>query len=108
MGIVDHLESLGYEVLEAASGDQAIKLLSEQNQIDVLVTDIHMPGEVDGIELALGTRDNRPSARIIVVSGAQTDAPGLNLLGEEGRIFSKPFSTESLADRIRELLADAD
>lgn len=105
MEIADHLEDLGHEVLEAASGDQAVEILSKRNQVDVLVTDIHMPGNLDGIELALWTRDNHPLTKIIVVSGAESEAPRLNHLGEQGRIFSKPFSTESLVKRIRELFA---
>lgn len=104
MGIADHLEGIGYQVVEAGSGSQAIQILSEPREVHVLVTDIHMPGEINGIDLALWTRDNLPSAKIMVMSGAQSDAPRLRPLGDEGHIYSKPVSNDSLTKRIHELV----
>lgn len=104
MGVADHLESIGYKVVEAGNGGQAIRILSERRDVHVLVTDIHMPGEINGIDLALWTRDNIPSTKIMVMSGAQSDAPRLRPLGDEGYIYSKPISNASLTKRIRELV----
>lgn len=63
------LEQFGYRVLEARDGAEAIGLLESRQDIDLLFTDVRMPGEMNGIELAFTVRSRWPSVAIVIVSG---------------------------------------
>jgi len=102
MSLTDHLETEGFEVLEAWTGDGAKELLTEGNPIKALVTDVRMPGWMDGVSLALWTRHNYPKIKIVIVSGATEGS--VEQLGDEGLIVSKPYSHEIIVARIRDLL----
>jgi len=102
MSLADHLEIEGFEVLEASTGDQAKELLSEGNPIKALVTDVRMPGWMDGVSLAPWTRHNLPKIKIVIVSGATQGT--VEQLGDEGQIISKPYSHDVIVTRIRTLL----
>jgi DNA-binding response OmpR family regulator len=97
-----YLEAEGFEVIEAPTGERAKELISEGTPIAVLVTDVSMPGWIDGISLALWTRHNFPRIKIIIVSGAS--AGEVRPLGDEGQIISKPYSHQAIVARIRKLL----
>ena len=98
------LERHGYRVLVAANADEAIRLCSESETIDVLLTDVVMPG-LSGPDLAKRLVDLRPSLKVIYMSGYTDDAivqhgvlsPGIALL-------NKPFTSEALGRKIREAL----
>ena len=102
MSLADHLETEGFQVIEASTGDRARELISEGTPIKALITDVRMPGWIDGIGLALWTRHNFPNIKIVIVSGATEGI--VEQLGDEGQIVSKPYSHEALVTRIRELL----
>jgi CheY-like chemotaxis protein len=104
MGIADYIRGQGYGVLEAGSGDRAMGMIQSGKPVDVIVTDVQMPGEHDGIALALWARRNFPHIKLIIVSGATSGAVAPDLLGEEGEIMPKPYPYEEIAARIRELL----
>jgi two-component system, response regulator PdtaR len=72
--------------------------------IDVIVTDVQMPGKHDGVALALWARRTAPYIRLIIVSGATSGAVALDVLGDEGRIIPKPYRYEEIVERIGELL----
>ena len=107
MGIADHIRRQGYAVIEAGSADRAMDIIRNGNLIDVIVTDVQMPGQHDGIELALWARRNDPRIRLIIVSGATSGAVAPDVLGEEGLIMPKPYRYEEIVARIRELLGKA-
>ncbi|MCB8840520.1 response regulator [Aurantimonas sp. VKM B-3413] len=69
MDLVDTLEDAGFACLEAANADEAMRTLKAIRSVEVLLTDVHMPGTMDGIELARLTRNGWPQTAIIVVSG---------------------------------------
>ncbi len=100
-----HLRALGYPVLQARDGTQALELLDRHPQIDLLFTDIVMPGGLSGRQLADVARQRRPGLRVLFTSGYSDDAithhgrldPGVELL-------SKPYRRAELAARIRALL----
>jgi signal transduction histidine kinase/CheY-like chemotaxis protein len=100
------VESLGYDVLSAASGADALALFERQpGAIDLLLTDVVMPG-MDGTELAARLRARRPGLRVLFVSG-YPDA-----LVERGRdatesILLKPFTSAALVARLEALLGPA-
>ena len=106
--IIRQLNSLGYRVLEAKQADAALQLM-EQESIDVLLTDIVMPGGKDGVELARQAARRWPTIAVVFSSGfsqvrldgnAVSLPPGIPLL-------SKPYRKESLARAVREALRRA-
>jgi CheY-like chemotaxis protein len=103
MDVVDQLEGEGYLVFEAANANQAIAVLAAQPNLQILFTDIDMPGGMDGLKLAAAVRDRWPPVKIIVTSGHRkvevTDLP-------DGSVFfSKPYRHDAMVESIRGLLA---
>jgi CheY-like chemotaxis protein len=87
------LEDEGYDVLEAQSGDEAAHILEQRRNIDGLVTDIDMPGSLNGVRLAQLFAAKFPLATIVVVSGV----PRVGLaLPSRALFLQKPFSETSL------------
>ena len=102
---VDALEDDGFNVLEAATGDYALTVLRGRDDIRAVVTDVEMPGQIDGFALANIAREMRPELPIIVMSGRMQ--PGFG--GREppdARFVSKPFSPTRLAGLVRELISE--
>jgi CheY-like chemotaxis protein len=83
------LEDLGCDVVTAGSGREALALLSDNRQIEVLITDLNMP-EMDGYELTDQAARRRPDLRILLLSGREGDGHGLPIL-------RKPFLEDDLA-----------
>jgi two-component system, response regulator PdtaR len=67
--IADIVEGAGFTAVEAFNADEAIELLTSRSDIHVVITDINMPGPMDGLELAHAVRDCWPPVEIIVMSG---------------------------------------
>jgi two-component system cell cycle sensor histidine kinase/response regulator CckA len=99
------LRNQGYQVIEARSAETALELLRSTPQIDILVTDVVMPG-MDGASLARLVRQERPAIKVILMSGYSEDvAPAELAAGEEGMYFlPKPFSLKQLAGMVKEAL----
>jgi DNA-binding response OmpR family regulator len=104
MAVAEYLRGEGYTVVEAGSGDRAMDIIRSGKSIDIIVTDVQMPGEHDGVALALWARRTNSNIRLIIVSGAMSGTVALDVLGDEGRIIPKPYRYEEIVDRIRELL----
>ena len=100
------LKHFGYEVLEAASGKQALALFEQASQrIDLLLTDMVMPDGISGQDLAVQMCASRPEMRILYTSGYNIDLVSPDLAGQEGVSFlQKPFSMQKLAGAVRECL----
>ena len=100
--VADRLAQLGLIVLAASDADEAITLLDTHPEIEVLFTDIRMPGSMDGIRLAHHVRDRWPPVRIIVASGMiETELSQL----PAGSIFlAKPYGPETLAGALAHLM----
>ena len=101
---VDALEDDGFNVLEAATGDYALTVLRGRNDIRAVVTDVEMPGQIDGFALANIAREMRPELPIIVTSGRMQ--PGFGREAPDARFVSKPFSPTRLAGLVRELISE--
>jgi CheY-like chemotaxis protein len=99
-GAVRTIEDAGFEVIEAANADEAIRILESRRDIRVVFTDIHMPGSMDGLKLAHAVRNRWPPIKIIVTSGRELlreqDLP------EGGRFFAKPYDPVQIRDTLRE------
>jgi PAS domain S-box-containing protein len=99
------LESFGYQVSEAKNGQTAISLLrSVSHPVDLVITDFIMP-EINGIELAKHLQKEHPQTKVIFITGHTRDVIVPDDLNESNyRFMTKPFSTESLSKKIRELI----
>jgi CheY-like chemotaxis protein len=95
------IEDVGFEVIEAANADEAIRILENRSDIRVVFTDIHMPGSIDGLKLAHAVRNRWPPIKIIVTSGH--DLVSEKDLPEGGRFFAKPYDSKQITNTIREL-----
>ncbi|MES5097581.1 response regulator [Agrobacterium sp. BA1120] len=103
MALVDELMSEGFVVEEADSADRAIFLLERNPQIRLVVTDIEMPGTMDGLKLAAFVRDRWPPIKIIIASGRIT--PGPVDLPSGCDFISKPFGFQQIAETVRAALS---
>ncbi|MDO6414924.1 response regulator [Sphingomonas sp. BIUV-7] len=102
--IVLMLRDLGYEVVEAADGVTGIAILKSSRPIDLLVTDIGLPGQ-DGWVVADVARAERPDLKILFMTGyAEKAELAESVLGSGMAMVTKPISIEALADRIREMI----
>jgi two-component system cell cycle sensor histidine kinase/response regulator CckA len=98
------LERQGYTVLPAANADEALQLFDEHTSIDLLLTDVVMPG-ASGPELVKQLVERRPTLKVIYMSGYTDDAIGHHGVLDAGIVFlHKPFSSASLGQKIREVL----
>lgn len=104
--VVKTLEIQGYSVLEAASGGEAIEVWKRAGRtIDLLVTDMVMPGKIMGGELAAQLQNQAPSLKVIYMSGYSPGMAGQDISLLNGRNFlSKPFSIGKLAQLVRTCL----
>lgn len=91
--LADMLESLGCNVVTAEGGHEALNRLSTVPQIEILITDINMPG-MDGHELAQRAKKARPELQILQLSGRERRIHGLPMI-------KKPFSLDDLAETMK-------
>lgn len=97
---VEMIDDAGFEAIEAANADEAIDILERRNDIQIVFTDIHMPGSIDGLKLAHAIRDRWPPIKLIVTSGQMTVAE--SALPAGGRFFSKPYQPSEIARALHE------
>jgi CheY-like chemotaxis protein len=102
MNAVEMIEEAGFEVVEAASADEAIAILEGRLDITVVFTDIQMPGSMDGLKLAAAVRDRWPPIKIVATSGHVKLGPGD--LPEGGRFLAKPYNPAEIVKTLRELM----
>src|ERR1700728_933024 len=100
LSAVKVVEDAGFEVIEAANADEAIRILENRSDIRVVFTDIQMPGSIDGLKLAHAVRNRWPPIKIIVTSGHHVASD--NELPEGGRFFAKPYDSTQITNTIRE------
>ncbi|MGB4467662.1 MAG: ATP-binding protein [Azovibrio sp.] len=91
------LLDLGYPVLEAENGNQAAEILSQVQDITVLLTDIIMPGGMNGRELARLAQQERPELHVVLMSGYEEQAALSQADPSHLRLLGKPFSKRELA-----------
>jgi PAS domain S-box-containing protein len=103
--VTAQLKSLGYRVLEAADGTEAFEILKREDGIDLLFTDVVMPGEMGGRALAKAASDLRPEIKVLYTSGyTENSIVHHGRLDENVRLLNKPYRREQLAAKVREVL----
>lgn len=99
------LSSLGYEVLEAEDGNTALSILKADDSIDLLLSDVVLPGGLRGPEVAQKAREFSPDLKVLFMSGyTQNALDSHSALAEAAQLLNKPFRKKDLGDRIREIL----
>lgn len=102
---VDVLEDLGYKTLEAADGPSGLKLLSDYPEVKLLVTDVGLPGGMNGRQVADAARALKPALKVLFVTGYAESAVWNEGSPERGmQVLTKPFTVDSLAQKVGELL----
>lgn len=102
MNAVQMIEEAGFEALEATNADDAILILEARSDINVVFTDIDMPGSMDGLKLAHAVRERWPPIQIITTSGHVTVND--NDLPTGGKFIPKPYSPGYVTGVVRELV----
>ncbi len=100
------LRNKGYTVLEASNGEGALELLDSGDPIDLLVTDVVMPG-LDGPSLIRQVREKRPDLRVICISGYTEDSFRKRIdFSDNIHFLPKPFSLQQLAGKVKEVISE--
>lgn len=102
--IADYLREVGYEVLEAGDAHEAIDLVDHAAHVDLVFSDIRMPGELDGVGLARWVRSHRPELPVLLTSGYDANGWLGRELGQEVRLLQKPYTQDQVLRHIRRLL----
>lgn len=92
------LTEKGFYVLQAGTADAALQQLENNTDVNIVFSDVNMPGTMDGIGLARWLRQHRPEIKVVLASGhAQPDAAELC---DGGQILRKPFNLEAMVSRL--------
>ena len=107
MLVVDVLSDLGYSAIEAHDGPAALKILQSDIRIDLLVTDVGMPGGMNGRQVADAGRAIRPGLKTLFITGYAENAVVSHGHLEQGMaIVTKPFALDVLANRVKDLISE--
>jgi CheY-like chemotaxis protein len=101
----EQIEDLGYRVYAASSGSEALQLLAEHEEIDLLFSDVIMSDDMNGYELALKAIELRPGLKLLLASGFTSQVmkqKGLALFDAE--VLHKPYRYDELSDKLQEIL----
>jgi PAS domain S-box-containing protein len=102
---VNVLGSLGYRVREAGTGKAALEMLEGETQVDLLLTDVVLPGGMGGPDLAERARRRHAGLKVLYMSGYPENAMGnVGYMANDTLLLQKPFRTEDLARRVRVVL----
>ena len=105
--VAEILRDYGYTTIEAADAAGALPVLRSNTRIDVLVTDVGLPGGLNGAGLAAAARSVRPDLRVVFITGYADHAPLDTGLPSRTAIVRKPFEPDALALHVHELIANA-
>ncbi|MBV8458201.1 MAG: PAS domain S-box protein, partial [Acetobacteraceae bacterium] len=104
MLIGDVLNELGYTAIEAADGPSGLKVLQSNVRLDLLITDVGLPGGMNGRQMADAGRQHRPDLKVLFITGyAENAAVGNGLLAFGMEVITKPFDVAALAAKVQEM-----
>ena len=102
--VVDVLTHAGFQVDEADTGDDAAKMI-DADGYSLILTDINMPGRLDGIDLAAHARSKEPGLPIVFFSGRPDSLARAAASGNRTAVIRKPYSPEAIIGAVRDLLS---
>ena len=97
--LTDFLDEAGFKVFEAVSADEAMTILQARPDVQLIISDIEMPGSMSGLELARAVTTRWPGIRIVVTSGRER--PGPDDLSEKVAFLAKPYLPDTVIALIR-------
>ncbi len=103
--VSDELRSAGFEVIEAADADEAVTLLRSLVPIDLIISDVRMPGSIDGLGLLAVVRETFPTLPVIITSGHLESR--LAIADGAARFLTKPYGMNAVVDAVPLELAKA-
>jgi DNA-binding response OmpR family regulator len=104
--LAEELEAEGFEVQVAENGDRAEELIEDRATVfTLLITDVHMPGLLDGLDVARLMRERNPTVPVIYTTG-RPDVVGRARLSADGMLVEKPFTPSELLAVVHQLLPD--
>ncbi|MBR0692912.1 PAS domain-containing protein [Bradyrhizobium lablabi] len=107
MLVIEVLEELGYAVREAKDGPTGLRMLQSGGHIDLLITDVGLPGGMNGRQLADAARVTRPDLKVLFITGyAENAIIGNGQLGPGMRVLTKPFVMDTLARRVLDMIGE--
>lgn len=104
VAIARHLHDAGFTVAEAVDTDAAMALLERQSHIDGLVTDAHVPGRIDGFQLAAKARERWPAMAVVMMSGHSDATSGP--VPEGAEFVAKPYLASHLVPTLNRLIGE--
>ena len=96
------LEEAGYSIISVQDADEAIAVLESRNDVRLIITDINMPGTVDGLKLAAAVRGRWPPIKIIITTGLRPPTKDEMLTGS--LLLQKPYNPVSVVEAVARLL----
>jgi CheY-like chemotaxis protein len=106
MVAMEVLQENGYQVIEAEDGATGLKILqSERTRVDLLISDVGLPGGMNGRQVADAARTMRPALKVLFITGyAENAVVGNGLLDSGMAIITKPFEMAAFVNKVRELI----
>ncbi len=95
------LEEAGYQVIATANADEAIAVLESRNDIRIVITDINMPGSMDGLRLAAAVKGRWPPIKIIIATGK--GIPRRDEMPKDSQFVPKPYAPDKILAAIRQI-----
>lgn len=105
MALAAYLRECGFKVIEANDADEARRVAESGTPIDVLFTEVDLPGDTDGFALATWLRRHHAGTKVLLTSGVKRSAKQAGELCEDGPLLAKPYDHRDLEHRIRYLLS---
>jgi CheY-like chemotaxis protein len=107
MLVTEVLGELGYTAIEAADSASGLKVLQSDVRIDLLLTDVGLPGGMNGRQMADAARQRRPKLKVLFITGyAENAAIGNGHLGPGMHVLTKPFAMDKLASKIKDIITN--
>jgi len=102
LALSEHLQDLGFQVLEAATAAEATALMDRHRGIDLVFSDVRMPGEMDGIALAQWILEHRPGMPVMLTSGELSRVKAIEELSgaKNFSAFAKPYRYAEISAKI--------
>jgi CheY-like chemotaxis protein len=106
MIVVEVLSDLGYTVLEADNSQSGLRIVETRARIDLLLTDVGLPGGMNGRQLADAAREQRPDLKVLFLTGyAESAAVGNGRMEPGMEVMTKPFDLDKLVAKIEGMIS---